>query len=119
MDRFGKVYNALSGEFPAGGDVTLAVGIGEVGGDALVAFQESEETLVTDNTRQTRTIGVRLVAVSGAATTSKEIMNRAVAALENAANIRVFDRTGAAVDLDPDGPLPEGVFLTSQRVDLR
>lgn len=130
VDRFAKVYAALRLEFPDRGDVTLAVGIGDVSSavsadvkgaarDMLIAFQESAETLVTDNVRQIRTIGVRLVAVSATAPRSKEVLKRATDALEAAASIRVFDMTGPAVDLETEGPLPEGVFITSQKVDLR
>lgn len=118
-DRFDKVYDTLRVEFPDRGDVTLAVGLGEVESDMLIAFQENADPLVTDNTRQVRTIGVRLVAVSATAPKSKTILKRATDALEAAPNIRVFDMTGPAVDLESDGPLPEGVFITSQRVDLR
>ena len=119
VDRFSKVYDALRVEFPDSGNVTLAVGLGEASGDTLIAFQENAEPLVTDNVRQVRTIGVRLVGVSATAPKSKSILKRAVDALEAASNIRVFDMTGPAVDLESDGPMPEGVFITSQRVDLR
>ena len=118
-DRFTKVYDALRGEFPDNGAVTLAVGLGEAKGDTLIAFQENADTLTTDNVRQVRTIGIRLVAVSTTATKSKAILKRAADALEAAENIRVFDMTGPAVDLESEGPAPEGVFITSQRVDLR
>lgn len=121
VDRFAKVYAALRVEFPDSGDVTLAVGIGEAAGDRdmLIAFQENADPLVTDNVRQIRTIGVRLVGVSATAPRSKQLLKRATDALEAAESIRVFDMTGPAVDLETDGPLPEGVFITSQRVDLR
>lgn len=118
-DRFAKVYDALRVEFPDRGDVTLVVGISEASGDTLVCFQESAEPLVTDNVRQVRTIGVRLIAVSVKATRSQEIMKRATDRLDATEGIRVFDMTGPAVDLDADGPAADGVFLTSQRVDLR
>ena len=118
-DRFTKVYDALRVEFPDNGNVTLAVGLGEASGDTLIAFQESADPLVTDTTRQVRTIAVRLVGVAVDATKSKAILKRAVDALEAAENIRVFDMSGPAVDLESDGPQPEGVFITSQRVDLR
>ena len=118
-DRFSKVYAALRVEFPDRGDVTLAVGLGEASGDTLIAFQENADPLVTDNVRQVRTIGVRLVGVSTNAPQSKAILKRAADALERAENIRVFDMTGPSVDLESDGPAPEGVFITSQRVDLR
>ena len=124
QDRFGKVYNAFSDATATGGplaNVALAVGLGELKGgeDALIAVQESEDVLATDHVRQTRTIGVRLVAVSTSAARAKAIMNAAVGVLNAAPDIRVFDRTGAAVDLEDEGPAPEGVFITSQRVDLR
>lgn len=121
VDRFSKVYDALRGEFPDGGDVSLAVGIGELSGDgdSLIAFQENADPFVTDNVRQVRTIGVRLVALSIQAPASKAILKRATDALENDPNIRVFDMTGPSVDLEADAPAPEGMFVTSQRVDLR
>ena len=118
-DRFAKVYAALRVAFPDTGEVTLAVGLGEAAGDTLIAFQENAEVLATDNVRQVRTIGVRLVAVSASAPRSKAILKQATDALEAAEGIRVFDMTGPAVDLESDGPAVEGVFVTSQRVDLR
>ena len=118
-NRFDKVYKVLRAEFPAGESVSLAVNLSEAKGDSLIVFQELEETLTTDNTRQTRTIGVRLIAAAKKTSVSNAIMSRAVNALEAAPNIRVFDRSGAAVDVDALGPAPSGVMLTSQRVDLR
>lgn len=119
MDRFAKVYDALRLEFPDNGDTTLAVGVAEASGETLIAFQESAEPLVTDGVRQIRTIAVRLIAVSESAPRSKELLKRAVRRLETTEGIRVFDMSGPAVTLDEDGPAPDGVFVTSQRVDLR
>ena len=121
IDRFEKVMTALYGEFPEGGTVAVTVGIGKVSGDGdvLVAFQENSEMLVTDNTRQTRSIGVRLIALSVDAPRSKVNVGRAVAALEAAEAIRVLDVTGVSVELEEGLSAPEGMFVASQRVDLR
>ena len=119
IDRFAKVYAVLRAEFPDSGNVTLCVGTGDADGDSLVCYQEQEDMLIGDDFRQTRTIGVRLVAVSPTDVRAKEIMNRAIVALEAAPNVRVFDRTGTGVDQDNEGPDPTRLYIASQRVDVR
>ena len=124
IDRFKKVFDALDAATAAGKPlhgVGLSVGISKaVGdGDALIAFQENSEMLVTDNTRQTRTIGVRLVSLSADAPRSKTNLQAAVDALDAAETIRIFDIAGVSVELEEDLPAPEGMFVATQRVDLR
>ena len=117
-DRFHKVFDALTG---AGLGVPISVGIGKVSGsgDALIAFQENSEMLVTDNTRQTRTIGVRLISLSTDAPRSKVNLRAATDALDAADNIRVFDITGISVELEEGLPAPEGMFVATQVVSVR
>ena len=117
-DRFHKVFDTLAG---AGLGVAISVGIGKVSGsaDALIVFQESSEMLVTDNTRQTRTIGVRLISLSVDAPRSKVNLRAAVDALDAADNIRIFDITGVSVELEEDLSAPEGMFVAQQVVSIR
>ena len=118
IDRFDKVYDSLSAESSRSG-FTLAVGLGEGKGDSLIVLQESEDMMILDSVRQTRTIGVRLVAVSESAVRAREIMNLAVQALASDPRIRIFDRTGMSMEVDDSGPAPEGVVVYTQRIDLR
>ena len=75
--------------------------------------------LVTDNTRMTRTIGVRLVSLSVDAPRSKTNLSRAVSAIRRAENIRVFDVSGVAVDLEEELPETEGMMVATQVVSVR
>ena len=124
IDRFKKVYAALDAATAAGQPlrgVGLSVGISKVSGsaDALIAFQESSEMLVTDNTRQTRTIGVRLISLSVDAPRSKTNLRAAVDALDAAESIRVFDITGVSVELEEGLSAPEGMFVATQVASIR
>ena len=121
QDRFGKVATALAAEFPESGEVALSLGISKVSGDrdVIVYFQQSSEMLVTDNTRQTRTIEVRLVSLSEDAPRSKENLARAVNALKAAPDIRVFDVSGVSVELEEGLPAVDGMLVATQTVDLR
>ena len=124
QDRFDKVYKALAAATASGqplSGVGLSVGIGKVSAahDALVAFQQSSDMLVTDNTRQTRTIEIRLIAFSVDAPRSKTNLRAAVAALKAAPSIRVFDVSGMSVELEESLPSPEGMFVATQVVSIR
>ena len=118
QDRFQKVYDVL---VSANLDAEISVGVGKVSGDgdALIAFQESSDMLVTDNTRQTRTIGVRLISLSVDAPRSKVTLRAAVNAIDAAPDIRVFDIGGISTELDENLPGPEGMFMATQVVDIR
>ena len=120
-DRLNKVYRVLRQEFPTGGGVALSMGISQVSGDGdgLVIFQESSEMLVTDNTRQVRSIGVRIASFSVDEQRSRGNLSRAVAAIEAAETIRVFDISGVATELETELPAPEGMYIASQLVNLR
>ena len=119
--RFKKVTTALRREFPNSGSVKLALGLSEAQGSGatIVVFQESEIPLILPNTRQTRTIGVRLVSVAAEMTDAMNNMKRAVRALERDPLIRVFDRSGMETEVDEELPAPEGMSLATQRIDLR
>ena len=120
MDRMQKVVNCMDREFPQSGDVALALGINAaVTGKCVVVFQESEDMLITDNTSQTRTIGVRIVTLAKEMDDAMAIMKRAEGALLRDRMIRVFDRTGAATEVDEELPTPEGMCSVYQRIDLR
>ena len=119
IDRFDKVYNAIRKEFPESGPVNLFVGLTAATGEGVIIFQESEDILETDNTRQTRSIRVRIVAVAKEMPDAKSYMNRAQRALEADPMIRIFSRTGINTEVEDDLPTPEGMCIASQGVDLR
>ena len=132
MDRMQKIVTALVAEtreanpaenIPAGklAGVKPCLGVSDISGDGdvLVFFQEDEDVLVTDNSHQTRTIRVRLVALSARADRSKEIAKAAESILTYAENIRVFDRSGLQVSLEEELPGTEGMYITTFWADVR
>ena len=124
IDRFRKVDIVLAAEFPDSDTdpetaAKYSVGLGKAKGDQVIAYQEQADMLIGDDFRQVRTIGVRIVAVAEDATKAMSLMTRATEALENAPNIRVFELTGVAVDQDNEGPDPSGMFVATQRCDVR
>ena len=124
QDRFEKVIAALFAARAAGqplASVKLELGIGNINGadDAVIVFQENSEMLITDNTRQTRTIGVRLISLSADAPRSKTNLRAAVDVLDAAADIRIFDISGVAVELEEGLPSPAGMFVATQVAAVR